>query len=57
MRAFTIEHYVDRREECLKAAGETDLLNAKKRHLEAAKAWQQIIDQLGGNRRLEMMQR
>ena len=47
MRVFTKDHYVDRREDCLKAAAETGLPNAKKRHLEAAEAWQQIIDRLG----------
>jgi hypothetical protein len=47
MRTYAIEHYVDRRDECLKAADETNLPNAKKRHLEAAGAWQQIIDRLG----------
>jgi hypothetical protein len=47
MRTYAIEHYVDRRDECLKAADETNLPNAKQRHLEAAEAWQQIIDRLG----------
>ena len=44
---YPIQHYIERRDECMLAAAKTKLPNAKKRHLEAATAWQQIIDQLG----------
>lgn len=44
MIKFPLEHYVARRDEDVAAASATKLPNAKKRHLEAAVAWQQIID-------------
>jgi hypothetical protein len=46
-RDYPIAHYQDRKQECLKAAEATSLPKAKRRHLEAADAWQQIIDRLG----------
>jgi hypothetical protein len=48
MQTFPIEYYVGRREECLVAAASTKLENARKRQLDAAQAWQQIIDRHEG---------
>jgi hypothetical protein len=50
MQTFPHEHYAARRDECLAAASRTELPNAKRRHLDAAAAWQQIIDQLQSGR-------
>jgi hypothetical protein len=41
---FPIERYIERREECLAGAASAKLANEKKRHLDAAEAWQKIID-------------
>jgi hypothetical protein len=46
MQKFSLEHYAARRDECLIAAAACALENARQRHLDAAAAWQDIIDQL-----------
>jgi hypothetical protein len=50
MNGYPMQHYIDRRDECLRAAAEIALPNARKRHLEAAEAWQQIIDRISDKR-------